>query len=150
MVLNDQHGVPGVDQAVEHLEEDADILQVEPRGWLIQDVQFAAAPAAGAGELPGNLESLRLPSREGRGRLAEAQVAQADLLQVPERLPQLGLTLHPDTAGPQCTNCGARLVGFSGHFAPAIHAPRAGKSKRRANGLRKPYPFRQRMRSPFV
>ena len=84
MVLDDDHRVPGVDQAIEHLDQHADVVEVEAGGRLVEDIELAAVALAGAGQLAGDLEPLRFAARERGGRLAEPQVAEADLLQLPE------------------------------------------------------------------
>jgi hypothetical protein len=76
-VLDDQHGVAGVDQAVEHREEAAHVLEVQAGGRLVQQVEGAAGVALG--QLAGELDPLGLAAGQGGGRLAERDVAEADL-----------------------------------------------------------------------
>ncbi len=46
VVLDHDHGVAGVDQAVEHFEQLADVLEVEAGGGLVEDVEGLAGGAA--------------------------------------------------------------------------------------------------------
>jgi len=41
-VLDQHHGVPGLHELVEHVRELSDILEMQPGGGLIQDVELAA------------------------------------------------------------------------------------------------------------
>src|ERR1700731_216965 len=63
VVLDDQHGVAGVDEAGEHPEEAPHILEVQPGGGLVEDVDGAAGGALA--QLRGELHPLRLTPREG-------------------------------------------------------------------------------------
>src|SRR5687767_14951589 len=78
VVLDHDHGVPGVDQAVEDLDEDADVVEVEAGGGLVEDVELAALTLASVGQLARDLEPLRLAAGERSGGLAETQIAEAD------------------------------------------------------------------------
>ena len=81
VVLDHEHGVAGVDEALQHTEQPAHVLEVETRGGLVEDVDGAAGgPLAQLGR---QLHPLRFATRQrGRG-LAEAHVAEPD---VDERL----------------------------------------------------------------
>ena len=62
---------------MQDVQELADIVEEQLGGWLVQDVQGpAGAPFA---EFPRELHPLRLPARERGSRLAQFEVAQADL-----------------------------------------------------------------------
>ena len=64
---------------MEHVQQQADILEMQPGGRLVEDVQGAAGVALG--ELARQLDALRLATgQRGRG-LAEMQVAEADVVQ---------------------------------------------------------------------
>ena len=84
VVLDHEHGVAVVDQALQHAEQPAHVLEVEAGGGLVEDVE--RAPGGALAELGRQLHPLRLATRQrGRG-LAEAHVAEADVdqrLQVP-------------------------------------------------------------------
>src|SRR5437763_6818547 len=105
-MLDHDHGVAGVDQAVEDFEQFADILEVEAGGRLVEDVEgLAGGPA---GELLGEFDALRLAAGERRRRLADLDVAEADLLKhahlvadAGDRLEQLGrlLDVHVEHVG---------------------------------------------------
>jgi hypothetical protein len=43
MVLDDNHGVSGVDQPVQDLDEHPDVIEMEPGGGFVEKVQLAAA-----------------------------------------------------------------------------------------------------------
>src|SRR6202007_1263594 len=45
MVLDDEYGVGERDQALENVEELADVVEVEAGGWLVKDVERAAGLA---------------------------------------------------------------------------------------------------------
>ena len=78
IVLDDHHRVALVDQGVQHLEQLADIVEVEPGGRLVEDVEgLAGGPPR---QLLGQLDALRLAAREGGRPLADMDVAEADAL----------------------------------------------------------------------
>jgi hypothetical protein len=84
VVLDDEDGVAGVDEAGEDPEEATHVFEVEAGGRLVEDVDGAAG-----GPLPqlrGELDPLRFTAGEGGGGLAEADVAETDVdegLEVP-------------------------------------------------------------------
>ena len=77
VVLDHQDGVALVDQAGQHAEQLADVLEVQAGRRLVEDVDGAAGRALL--QLAGELDALRLAAGERRRRLAEADVAEADL-----------------------------------------------------------------------
>ena len=90
VVLDHEHGVAGVDQALEHAEEPPHVVEMEPGGGLVEDVEdVVAQPGA---QLRGDLEALGLAARERGGGLAEAEVAEAHVLEhlEPARQPRRG------------------------------------------------------------
>src|SRR5438128_4219465 len=98
-MLDDEDGVPGVDQAVEDATQRAHVVEVQAGRRLVQDIELAAPPpprpprparpprppraasrAPRESELPRDLETLSLTARQrGRG-LAKPQVAEPHLL----------------------------------------------------------------------
>jgi hypothetical protein len=83
-VLDDDDRVALVDQALQHPEELADVLEVQAGRRLVEHVDGAAGRALL--QLGGQLDALGLTTRERRRRLAEPDVAQAHVderLQVP-------------------------------------------------------------------
>ena len=83
VVLDDDHGVAGVDQPVELRHQLLDVGRVQAGRRLVEDVERVAALRAL--QLGRELDALRLAAGQlGRG-LAEAQVAEADLAQHVER-----------------------------------------------------------------
>ena len=75
IVLDDDHGVALVDESAEDLEQAPHVLEVESGGRLVEDVD--GAPVGAALQLGRELDALRLAAGEGRGRLAEPDVAEA-------------------------------------------------------------------------
>src|SRR5580700_4080764 len=77
VVLDDDDGVAAVDEPAQHAEEFADVFEVQPGGGLVQHVD---GPAGGAAlQFGGQLDALRLAAGQGRGGLAQADIAQADV-----------------------------------------------------------------------
>ena len=74
-MLDDDDGVAFVHQPVQHLEQQAHVLEMETRRRLIEDVQRAAGIALR--QLGGELDALRLAAREGRGRLSEMDISES-------------------------------------------------------------------------
>ena len=84
VVLDHEHRVAGVDQALQHAEQPAHVFEVEAGGGLVEDVDRAAGRALA--ELGRQLHPLRLAARQRRRGLAEPHVAEPDVdqrLQVP-------------------------------------------------------------------
>src|SRR5665647_517045 len=77
VVLDDDDGVALVDQALEHPEQLVDVIEVEARGWLVQDVDRSSGGTLLY--LGGQLDALSLTAGECGGRLAEPDVAEADV-----------------------------------------------------------------------
>jgi hypothetical protein len=65
---------------VQHLEELAGVLEVQPRRRLVEDIEGAAGRAPG--QLLGELDALRLAARQCRRLLADLDVAEADRISV--------------------------------------------------------------------
>ena len=87
VVLDHEHRVPGVDEALEHLEQLLDVGEVEAGGRLVEDVQRASG--RDLAELGGQLHALRLPARQRRRRLAEGHVVETDVVQRLQAPPDL-------------------------------------------------------------
>ncbi len=92
VVLDDDDGVALIDQALQHAEKDADVLEVQARGGLVEDVERAAGVALG--ELGGEFHTLALAAGEGGGGLAELDVAETYVLQRLDLLEYGGLVLE--------------------------------------------------------
>src|SRR5262249_34569234 len=84
VVLDDDHGVSLLDELVQDVEELLDVVEVETRRRLVEDVD--RAPGRFLGELLRQLDPLRLAARQRRRRLAERDVAEADVAQGVELL----------------------------------------------------------------
>ena len=78
-MLDHQHRVAGVDQPLEDLQEALDVGEVEAGRRLVEDVERAAGGALG--QLGRELDPLRLAAGQRRRRLAEADVAETDVVQ---------------------------------------------------------------------
>ena len=78
VVLHDDHGIALVHQTVEHAEQDTDVLEVQTRGGLVQNVQGAARIALG--KFGGQFHSLALASRQGGTGLAEFDITKTNVL----------------------------------------------------------------------
>ena len=79
LVLDHDDGVALVDQLLQHVEQLPRVLEVEPGGRLVEDVDGAAGAAAG--QLLRQLDPLRLAAGQRRGRLPQRDVAQPHVLQ---------------------------------------------------------------------
>ncbi len=77
IVLDDDHRITAVDQLLQHAEQLLDVVAMQPGRRLVQYVERLAGGALA--ELLGELDALRLAARERRRRLAEMDVAEADL-----------------------------------------------------------------------
>src|SRR5690606_15125466 len=77
VVLDDDHGVSGVHELLEDLEQPAHVLEVQARRRLVEHVQSAAGLRAR--ELARELDTLRLAAAQGGRRLAELHVAEPHL-----------------------------------------------------------------------
>ena len=76
VVLDDDDRVARFDELVEHVEELRDVVEVQARRRLVEDVERAAGGALG--QLARELDALGLAARERRRRLAEMDVVEAD------------------------------------------------------------------------
>ena len=78
-MLDDQDGVAGVDELLEHVHELANVLEVQARGGLVEDVEGLAGLLAV--QLLGELDALGLAAGERGGGLAQVDVAQAHVVE---------------------------------------------------------------------
>ena len=85
VVLDDEHGVAAVDEALQHDEQLAHVVEVQAGGRLVEDVE--RAPGAAALQLARELHALRLAAGERRRRLAEVDVAETDVVERLELAP---------------------------------------------------------------
>ena len=79
VVLDHEHGVAGVDEALQHDEQLAHVVEVQAGRRLVEDVE--RAPGAAPLQLARELDALRLAARERRRRLAEVDVAEPDVVE---------------------------------------------------------------------
>src|SRR5690606_1724982 len=88
VVLDDDDRVALVDQATENTDQLAHLGAGQTRGRLVEHVDPPPAPPGRRDQLPCDLQALRFAARERGRRLAETQIPQPDLLQLPEHLTQ--------------------------------------------------------------
>ena len=88
IVLDDDHRVPGVDQAVQNLQELADIVEMEARRGLVENVERSSRGPLG--QFAGELDPLGLPAGEGGRLLAQFDVPHAHVFQGLQLAPDLG------------------------------------------------------------
>ena len=84
VVLDDEHGVAEIDEALENVEEFSNIVEMEAGGGLVKDVERAARLALG--KFAGQLDALGFAAGKSCGGLAERDVAEADFDQSCELL----------------------------------------------------------------
>ena len=104
VVLDHDHRVARVHQPVEHPDQALHVGHVQPDGRLVEHVEgvdVAAAPGtalagtrARPGQLGHQLDALRLAPAQARALLAEGEVAEADILQQLQRVPDAGVELE--------------------------------------------------------
>lgn len=75
VVLHHENGVALVTQRAQELGKPADVVGMQPRARLVEDVGH---PGQAAAQVSDELEALPLTARECRRRAVEAQVAQPD------------------------------------------------------------------------
>src|SRR6266850_1846116 len=74
VVLDDEHGVAEIDEALQDVEQLSNVVEVEAGGWLVEDVERAAGLPFR--KLAGQLDALGFAAgKRGRG-LAEGDVAE--------------------------------------------------------------------------
>ena len=86
LVLDHKDGIALVAQAQQQLIHPLDIVRVEPDGRLVEDVGHVGERRP---EVTDHLGALRLTARQRAGRPIEAEVAQPDLHERVERVPEL-------------------------------------------------------------
>src|SRR3954462_3178371 len=79
VVLDDDQRMPRLEQLPEGRQQLRNVVEMQAGGRLVQYVQEPLA--AMRRQVRGDLDPLRRSSRERRGRLAEAQVSEADLVE---------------------------------------------------------------------
>src|ERR1700733_1878370 len=77
VVFDDQDARAVLDQSLEGRQQLGDVVKVQARGGLIEDEECAAA--RGLRQMRRQFHALRLASTQRRGRLSQAQVAQANV-----------------------------------------------------------------------
>src|SRR5258706_13030225 len=77
MVLDDEHGVAEIDEALQDVEKLSNVVKVQARRRFIKDVKRASGLAFR--EFAGQLDALRFAAGKCGGGLPESDVAEADL-----------------------------------------------------------------------
>src|SRR5205823_5140954 len=88
MVLDDEHGVAKIDQALKYIEELSNVVEVQAGCRFIQNVE--RAPGLALGKFTGQFDALGFAAGERCGGLTEGNVAKADLDERCEFLLNLG------------------------------------------------------------
>ena len=76
-MLDDEHGVALVDQTAQHGEQAVDVLEVQPRGGLVEQVH--GVPRGALGQLRRQFHALGLAPRESRCALTQPNVPQTNV-----------------------------------------------------------------------
>ena len=76
-MFDDDHRIAVVAQPVQHLKQLGDVVEVQPGGGLVENVQRLAGVALG--QLPGQLHPLRLAAGKSGRALPQLDVGQADI-----------------------------------------------------------------------
>ena len=77
-MLDDDDGVATVDEFLEHVDQDADVFEMQAGGGLVENVEGLSGVALR--EFGGQLHSLALSAREGGGWLSQLDIAEAHVL----------------------------------------------------------------------
>ena len=85
-MFDENDGVSGVHEPIEHLHQLSDIVEMQARGGFVHDVQLPALRLGARDQFARDLEALRFAAGERRGRLPEAEIAEPHLLHLPEGL----------------------------------------------------------------
>ncbi len=80
VVLDHHDRMAGIDQPVQALQEPVNVGEVQARRRLVEDVQIVLA-ALELAEFAGEFDALGLAPGEDRRRVAELEVAEAELVQ---------------------------------------------------------------------
>ena len=76
IMLDDHNGIPLIDQCMKHVEQLANIVEMQSGGWFIEDIQgLAGCPPR---QFLGQLNPLRFAAGKGGRGLANLNIAKAD------------------------------------------------------------------------
>src|SRR5262249_26214917 len=92
VVLDDDGCVAAIDQALQNGEELANVVEMQARGGLVEQIERATSLSAG--ELGSQLDALRFAAAQRRGGLAERQIAETDVVQAGEHAMDGGKTFE--------------------------------------------------------
>src|SRR3989442_4590780 len=103
----------GIHQPVEYATQHPHVVEMEARRGLVEDVQLplptAAPAAAGESELARNLETLRFTPRQRRRRLAELEITETYLLEVPEAAREARMAMQSDRKSTRLNSSHVRI-----------------------------------------
>src|SRR5690606_29368184 len=88
LVLDHDDGMPGTGEAAKDGDQHLDVLHVEPRRRLVEEVE--PTPARRLRELDRELDALGLASGESRARLPEGQVPEPEIEKRAKRPLEIG------------------------------------------------------------
>ena len=78
VVFDDDDGVATIHQFLQHIHQDTDVLEMQTRGGLVEDVERLARITLG--EFGGEFHTLALTAGEGSGGLTEFDIAETHIL----------------------------------------------------------------------
>ncbi len=78
-MFDHHHGIAGIDETVQHLQQLLNVIEVQSRRRLVENVK--RLPRAAPAKFAGQLDALRLAARQGRGGLAELDVVESHVVQ---------------------------------------------------------------------
>ena len=91
-MFDDQNGVAARNELLQHVDQLAHVVHVQAGGRLVQNIEGGACGAAG--QLRGQLHPLGLAAGKRRGGLAQLDIAEADVHQRLDLIPQAGQVLE--------------------------------------------------------
>ena len=89
VVLDDHDSVAGLDEAMQHLQQLVDVLEMQAGRRFVEDVKCLAGAAPT--QLAGQLDALGLAAGQGGRRLPQFDVIQADVVQGLQHAADLGM-----------------------------------------------------------
>ena len=152
VVLDADDGVAEIHQAMQDVEQLPEVVKVQAGGGFVEDVERLAG--RGLGEFGGELNALGFSTGEGRGGLAQGEVAQADVFERLEDAANLGDVFEQGqrlvdawSARRQCSFRGTGPQAFRGHSG--LRRSFRNRSTRRAGSAFRysVVPFPRRLRS---
>src|SRR4029079_13402986 len=88
IVLDEEQCVSLLDESIHHFRQLSNVVEMQTRRRLVHDIKLPSALSICRCKLARNLDTLSLATRESRCCLSESEICEADLLQLPESLPE--------------------------------------------------------------